>query len=446
MTASAADRNEPLYPEGAARSEMLYRRAQRVMPSGNTRQTVFFKPFPIYAHSGEGFRVADEDGVSRIDFINNYSALIHGHRPAPVMRAVQDQLTRLTAVGLPTETEIALAELLVDRLPYVDQVRFANSGTEAVMMALKAARAYTGRPKIAKVEGTYHGSYDFAEVSQNPPPDAWGPEDRPRSVPNYAGQPQATLDDVVVLPWNDVEAARALLLEHEADLAGVLIDVLPSRMAYVPIDPAYLKMIRETTRKIGALLIQDEVYSLRFGYHGAQGLLEVEPDLTSMGKIIGGGFPVGAVGGSREVMAVFDVDGGRPRVPHGGTYNGNPVTMVAGLESMRMLTPAAFDHLNGLGERLRTGLRECLKLAGREGQVQGQASFCLLSLLDQPIRRYRDLMGAAKFAEQQGKLHRHLMNNGVFTSPTLSFTMSTPMTNTEIDFALEQVLSGLRSL
>jgi glutamate-1-semialdehyde 2,1-aminomutase len=221
---------------------------------------------------------------------------------------------------------------------------------------------------------------------------------------------------------------------------------MPSRMAYVPAADDYLAMIRETTREIGALFILDEVYSLRFGYHGAQGVRGVEPDLTTMGKIIGGGFPVGAIGGSRAAMSVFDVDSGRPRVPHGGTYNGNPVTMVAGLEAMKMLTPAAFEHLNALGERMRSGLRECLKIAGRAGQVQGQASFCLLSLLDQPIRSYRDLMGAAKFAEQQGKLHRHLMNSGIFTSPTLSFTMSTPMTNAEIDFALEQVLTGLRAL
>ncbi|HEV2650710.1 MAG TPA: aminotransferase class III-fold pyridoxal phosphate-dependent enzyme [Rhizomicrobium sp.] len=438
--------NDIRYPEQSEHSEALYERALRVLPSGNSRQTVFFRPFPIYAASGDGFRVVDVDGVERIDFINNYSALIHGHRPKRVMDAVADQLTRLTAVGLPTESEIALAELLVERLPGVEQVRFANSGTEAVMMAIKAARAYTRRPKIAKVEGTYHGSYDFAEVSQNPLPSEWGPADRPASAPNYEGQPPSTLADVVVLPWNNVPAARALLLEHASDLAGVLIDALPSRMAYVPVAADYLKMIRDTTREIGALFILDEVYSLRFGYHGAQGTLGVTPDLTSMGKIIGGGFPVGGIGGSRDVMSVFDVDKGRPRVPHGGTYNANPVTMVAGLESMKMLTPDAFDHLNRLGERMRQGLRECLKIAGRDGQARGQASFCLLSLYGEPITAYRDLMGAAKFVEAQAKLHRHLMNNGVFTSPTLSFTMSTPMTDREIDFTLEQVLTGLRAL
>jgi glutamate-1-semialdehyde 2,1-aminomutase len=434
------------YPDNAARSEALYRRAQKVLPSGNSRQTVFFRPFPVYAERGEGCRVTDVDGVERIDFINNYSALIHGHRPAPVMRAVHDQLTRLTAVGLPTESEVGLAELLVHRLPGVEQVRFTNSGSEAVMMAIKAARAHTKRPKIAKAEGTYHGSYDFAEVSQNPSPEEWGPQARPASVANYEGQPLSTLENVVVLPWNDVDATRTLLMEHAEELAAVLIDPLPSRMGYVPIAPDYLAMLREITTQIGALVIIDEVYSLRFGYHGAQGVLNVKPDLTSMGKIIGGGFPVGAVGGSREVMSVFDVDKGRPRLPHGGTYNANPITMVAGLESMRMLTPQVFDYLNRLGERMREGLRACLDMAGRAGQVRGQASFCLLSLLDQPVLSYRDIVAAANFTEQHAKLHRHLMNNGVFTSPTLSFTMSTPMTDADVDYALEQVLSGLRAL
>jgi glutamate-1-semialdehyde 2,1-aminomutase len=443
---STAGRSAGIFPDDQSRSAALYQRARRVLPSGNSRTTVFFKPYPTYMRSGEGARVIDEDGVERIDFINNYSALIHGHRHPAIMEAVADQLTRLTGVGAPTESEIALAELLTERLAGVDQVRFTNSGTEAVMLAIKAARAFTGRPKIAKAEGAYHGSYDFAEVSQQAGSSEWGDPARPNSVANYVGQPQSVLDDVVILPWNDVEASRALLEEHGEDLAGVLIDPLPSRLGLTPISPAYLAMLRETTAKTGALFILDEVYSLRLGYHGAQGELGFAPDLTSMAKIIGGGFPVGAVGGRAEVMSVFAFDGGRPKLTHGGTYNANPVTMVAGRKAMELLTPDALDRLNGLGHRMREGLAECLSVAGRAGQVKGQGSLALLSLSDRPFENNRELAYAAAFAEQQAALQRTLLNSGVFIAPSLAFTLSTAMDERDIDFALEQVLAALRAL
>ncbi len=445
-SSAAAHSNASRYPDDNSRSAALHRRARGVLPSGNSRATVFFKPYPVYAVSGTGCRVTDVDGVERIDFINNYSSLIHGHNPPPVRDAVLAQLGRLTAVGLPTESEIDLAELLVTRLAGVDQVRFANSGTEAVMLAIKAARAYTGRPKIAKVEGAYHGGYDFAEVSQAALPDSWGLADKPASVANYHGQPQSVLDEVIVLPWNDIAASRALLEAHAGALAGVLIDPLPSRVGFVPIDPGYLTMLREVCARIGALIILDEGYNLRLSYHGAQGKLGFAPDLTALGKIIGGGFPVGAVGGSQAVMSVFNFDEGRPRVSHGGTYNANPVTMVAGVKTMQMLTPGEFARLGKLGRRLRDGLRAALRDTGRTGQVMGDESFALLSLSDHPIRNYRDLVYAAQFGGEQAKIHAFLMNAGILTSPSLLFTLSTPMGEAEVDHLLEQVRTALRSL
>jgi glutamate-1-semialdehyde 2,1-aminomutase len=434
------------YPDDASRSAQLYRRARAVMPSGSSRLTIFFKPYPVYARSGEGCRVTDEDGVTRVDFVNNYSSLIHGHRPPEVMAAVAEQLGRLTAVGLPTESEIDLAELLVERLPGVEQVRYANSGTEAVMLAIKAARAFTGRPRIAKIEGAYHGGYDYAEVSQTALPDAWGEAAAPTPTPTYAGQPAGVLQDVVVLPWNDVEASRALLEAQAEHLAGVLIDPLPSRVGFVPISPAYLEMLKAFTARSGALLILDEVYNLRLGYHGAQGKFGVVPDLTTLGKIIGGGFPVGAVGGRADIMSVFGFDEGRPRVPHGGTYNANPVTMIAGLKTLQRLPREEFTRLKSLGDRLRTGLAACLKDRGMAGQVTGDESFAMLSLSDRPIANYRDLVYAAKFAEAQAAVHRSLMNRGVLTSPALLFTLSTPMDENVVDFALEQVAAALGEL
>lgn len=289
-----------LYPDATTRSALLFERARHVLPGGNSRHSIFFSPYPLYAVRGTGARVTDVDGVERIDFINNYTSLIHGHSHPRIKDAVVDQLGRLTAVGLPTESEICLAELLIERLPSVEQLRFTNSGTEAVMFAIKAARAFTGRPKIAKIEGCYHGSYDFAEISQTATPESWGPAQRPASVPVAAGEPQSVLDEVIILPWNDIAASRALIRKHASSLAAVLIDPMPSRIGMIEIDSGYAAMIREETRSIGALFILDEVLAFRLGYNGAQTRYNITPDITCLAKIIGGGFPVGAVGGSRR--------------------------------------------------------------------------------------------------------------------------------------------------
>ncbi|WP_311974442.1 aspartate aminotransferase family protein [Bradyrhizobium glycinis] len=252
------------------------------------------------------------------------------------LHAASRQLALGSAFGMPTESEIDLAELLAARLPSVDQVRFANSGTEAVTMALKAARAFTGRPKIAKCEGAYHGSYDYAEVSLDPKPADWG-GNAPVSVAYAKSTPHKVLADPLTIPFNDVEGATSLIREHGRDLACVLVDPMPNRAGLVPADKAYLEGLRQATREVGALLIFDEVISFRLGYQGAQGLWGIDPDLTTLGKIIGGGFPVGAIAGKREVMAVFDPRHGKPALPHGGTFSANPVTMRAGLAAMELL-------------------------------------------------------------------------------------------------------------
>src|SRR5258708_9519528 len=327
----------------------MYDRALASLPGGNTRTTVFMKPYPIYAARGEGCFVWDLDGNVYIDCINNFTSQIHGHAHPVLIKAATTQLAMGSAFGLPTESEVDLAELLAARLRSVDQVRFANSGTEAVMMALKAARAHTGRPKIAKCEGAYHGSYDYAEVSLDPTPEAWG-RNAPVSVAYAKGTPDNVLADVLTIPFNDTEAAVSLIREHGPELACVLVDPMPNRAGLAPADQAYLDALRKITREVGALLIFDEVITFRLGYRGAQGLWSIEPDLTTLGKIIGGGFPVGAVCGDAEFMAVFDPRPGKPALPHGGTFSANPVTMRAGIAAMELLDDAAFARLDAMGE------------------------------------------------------------------------------------------------
>src|SRR6202140_3131070 len=286
-----------MYPDPNSDSQKLYDRALSSLPGGNTRTTVYMRPYPIYAARGEGCRVWDVDGNQFIDCINNFTSLIHGHAHPSLVEAATQQLALGSAFGLPTESEIDLAELLASRLPGVEQVRFANSGTEAVMMALKAARAFTVRPKIAKCEGAYHGSYDYAEVSLDPTPDSWG-RNAPVSVAFAKGTPENVLADVITLPFNDPEAAVSLIREHGAELAGVLVDPMPNRAGLAPSDKSYLEALRQVTREVGALLIFDEVITFRLGYRGAQGVWGIDPDLPTLGRIMGGGFPVRATPGS----------------------------------------------------------------------------------------------------------------------------------------------------
>jgi len=430
------------FPDPSSRSKALHDRARASLPGGNTRTTVYMKPYPIYAARGQGCRVFDVDGVARIDCINNFTSLIHGHAHPALIDAATRQIALGTAFGLPTESEIDLAELLCTRLASVDRVRFANSGTEAVMMALKAARAFTGRPKIAKCEGAYHGSYDYAEVSLDPTPAAWG-GNAPVSVAYARGTPANVLADVVTIPFNNIDAAVSLIREHGKDLAGVLVDPMPNRAGLVPADHAYLAALREATHEVGALLIFDEVITFRLGYHGAQGIWDIAPDLTTLGKIMGGGFPVGAIGGRAEVMAVFDPSEGKPALPHGGTFSANPVTMRAGLAAMELLDAAAFARLDAIGERMRADIDATFRRHGVPGHAVGLGSLLKIHFSDRKIRDYRSAYMSAEEAKRQEKFNLALLNRGVLTASYGLMALSTPMTDQDIEEILSAVSNAL---
>jgi glutamate-1-semialdehyde 2,1-aminomutase len=439
-----------MYPDNVSGSAKLYERALKVMPGGNSRHTVFFAPYPIYAVKAEGAHVWDADGVERLDVINNYSALIHGHNHPKIVEAIKAQAERLLSAAMPTEAEITLAEMVCERLSGVERVRFTNSGTEGVMFCFKAARAFTGRSKIAKIEGAYHGSDDTAGVSVAPDPALWGDGRRPASVP-AAGAAEDIARDVVVLPMNDVETGREILREHAVELAGVILDPLPSHLGYVAARPEFVAMLREETTRAGALLIFDEVYSFRLGFNGAQGALGVTPELTALGKVIGGGLPVGAVGGRADIMdALFDPRSGRPQLAHGGTFNANPMTMAAGAAAMQLFDRAAFDRLSSLGDRLRTGLHEATRVAGVPATVRGAASMTALAHFDDEPEDYRSLLAAraANPAAQKRaeRFFRILLNEGVMIGASGLFVLSTALTEADIDQVIEASLKALRTL
>ena len=420
----------------------MYDRALASLPGGNSRTTVFMKPYPIYAARGEGCRVWDVDGNQYIDCINNFTSLIHGHAHPTLVEAATRQLALGSAFGLPTESEVDLAELLVSRLPSVDQVRFTNSGTEAVMMALKAARAFTGRPKIAKCEGAYHGTYDYAEVSLDPTPEAWG-RNAPVSIAYARGTPDNVLADVVTIPFNDVDAAVSLIREHGRELACVLVDPMPNRAGLAPADKAYLEGLRQITREVGALLIFDEVITFRLGYGGAQGVWDIDPDLTTLGKIMGGGFPVGTVGGHKEFMAVFDPRSGKPALPHGGTFSANPVTMRAGLAAMQLLDDAAFARLDAIGAAVRGGIDQAFRQAGVPGGTVGLGSLLKVHFTDRPIRDYRSAYPTEQEVRRQAIFNRELLNRGVLAAGYGLMALSTPMTDADIDMIVAAASEAL---
>ncbi len=419
----------PTYPDSSPLSSKLFERARKVMPGGNTRTTVYIDPFPIYADRGEGCRVWDVDGNVYYDCINNFTAMIHGYGQPEAVAAVADQLPRGTAFGAPTVSEIELAELLVERLPSVDHIRFANSGTEGVMMAIKAARAFTDRPKIVKIEGAYHGSYDFAEVSLDSSPANWG--DLPVSTAYAKGTPQGVLSDVIAVPFNDAEALRAVFGAHGNEIAAVLIDPMPNRAGLIPARRDYLEALVETAHAAGALVIFDEVISFRLGYSGAQGLWGITPDLTALGKIIGGGFPVGAVAGRADVMAVFDPTRGKPALPHGGTFTANPVTMRAGLAAMQALTPDMFAHLDRIGDQLREGTNAALTKHGLPGQCVGLGSLFKVHFTTSPISDYRSVYPTQAERRKLDLFHKGLLDRGVLSASYGLFALSTPMTETD---------------
>jgi glutamate-1-semialdehyde 2,1-aminomutase len=396
------------YEQLTPASRALWERALGSLPGGNSRTTIFHDPYPVYVVRGDGCRVTDVDGVERVDFISNYTSLILGHCHPRVVEAVRRQAGRLMSAAAPNELEIELAERIRERLPSVELIRFANSGTEATMLALRAARAFTGRSAIATFAGAYHGTHDYA-VSI--------PAD-PAAPPGGPGIPAAVAETIVVAPFNDTEATRTAVEPHLADLAAVIVEPVLGSGGVLPASVEFLAFLRELTREAGALLVFDEVIAFRVGYHGAQGRLGVTPDLTTLGKVIGGGLPVGAFGGRADVMALFDPRS-ESRLTHGGTFNANPLTMAAGLATLAELTPERYDELETLAVELREKLEEVFADAGVPASVTQAGSLFNVHI------------------EDAAALHLALLNHGILLTARGMGCISTPMTSAEVGAFVE---------
>ena len=414
-------------------SREAFERSQKVFVDGTTRVTIERDPIPRYVARGEGAYLVDLDGRRLLDLNGNFTTLIHGHGFAPVIEAVTRQLRSGTCFANPTLAEIDLAELICGRVPGAETIRFVNTGSEAVMFAIKAARAFTGRSSIAKIEGAYHGAYDWVEVSQASSPDNWGPEDDPARVPYYRGMPASVLDEVVPLRFNDAEQAERRIAEHAERLAAIVLDPMPSRAGLIAPHPEFVAAIQRAAARHGIVLIADEVLNFRQGYQGASARHGLTPDLFTFGKIIGGGLPIGAIAGRREVMNVFDASGGRPLLPQGGTFSANPLSMVAGLASMNALDHAAFDHLEALGDRLRDRLRGAIAKHRAPFSVSGAASLFRIHPKPALPRDFREATPNAAEAGVMKELTRAFTDAGIALPYGAAACLSTPMTSGDVD-------------
>ncbi len=427
-------------------SSVLYERALAVIPGGVSRNSVLRKPYPTYASHGKGCYVTDVDGIERIDFANNMSSLIHGHARPEVVAAVSEQLSKGTVFTMATEVEMQFAEHLCARSASFEKVRFVNSGTEAVMTCIKAARAYTGRQKIAKIEGAYHGTYDYAEVSQTAKPNTWGDANAPASVPVAYGTPPSVLDDVIILPFNDIERALEILDHHSEQLACVLLDLMPHHVGLLSAAPDFVHALYQWANDNGALFVVDEVITFRNQYGGAQQTYDILPDLTALGKIIGGGFPVGAIAGREEVMDVTNPLSSNFLFPQSGTFSANNMTMTAGLISMKLFDEKAIENLNDLGQYARKQLREAIGIANIDACVSGEGSMFRIHFKPHLPNNFREVYADSIETQQSVCFIDYLFCHGIALMNTGTGALSTAMKKSEIDVMVDIALQGFRQV
>ncbi len=420
------------------RSVELAERASQVLPGAFSRSAGWTHASPLYLSHGRGAHVWDVDGNEYLDLTNNLGALIHGHASAEVVAAVHQQASLGSCFALPTEPEVSLAELLSERVVGFEQVRFCDSEGEAMGLALKAARALTGKPMIAKFEGVAHGTNEFAELSSAPLPDQW--QAQPATLAVVPGTPEALLANVLVLPINDFSACRALLSDHSEQVAAIIVDPVPACCGLQPLDSSFLAGLHVLARELSMVLIYDERSAFRLGYGGAQGRFAGAPDLTVLGQIIGGGYPIGAVAGSKGTMAVF-----AESIPNAGAFAANPISMVAGLASMTLLSRDSFRKLDQVGERVRQSLLEQIRRKALPLQVTGTGSMLMLHPHTRPVLDYRSHYRDAQEQAAVAQLHEALMRRGVIIAPDGAMYLSTALSVADemrLEDAFEDVLQN----
>ncbi|MCP4629643.1 MAG: aspartate aminotransferase family protein [bacterium] len=421
------------FTERTGRSENHHARAKGCLPGGDTRSATYFTPYPVYMDSGSGCYLRDVDGNEYLDLLNNYTSLIHGHAHPAIIAATRAQLEKGTVFGAASEIQYRHAEHMCNRVPSLDRIRYCNSGTEATLFAIRAARAFTGKDAFIKIDGGYHGSHDAVEVNVFPDPDPEGPP----SLVMGPGVPTSVRQDVLVVPFNDLDAIEKVLKDHIDKVAAILVEPFLGAGGAIPPQPGYLKGLRTLADKYEVVLIFDEVISFRLSTGGLQEIEGVKPDLTTLAKIIGGGLAIGAFGGRREIMSRFD-PAHTETIFHSGTFNGNNITMAAGLTALELYNQKAADRLNRLGDELRHGFTAVLQEAGIKGYVAGYGSVMHLHWRDQPPTNATDsIVGQTNAGQLPAMVHLELLNRGVYVASRGMLVMSTPMISEDIQKAVQ---------
>jgi glutamate-1-semialdehyde 2,1-aminomutase len=433
------------YRQRTVASSIAYKRACCFLPGGDSRSTLFFEPYPLFFDRGEGTTVWDLDGNCYVDFTGNHTALIHGYQHAGTLAAVRAQMERGLCFSYPVSLQYEFAELLHSRQPALELVRFCNSGTEATLNAIRAARAFTRRNRLGKIEGGYNGSQDDVMVSTHPTLVEAGDLRRPASVPRTQGVARSVLQDTMVLPYNELELAATIIEEQKDDLAAVIVEPILGSAGMIAANPKFLAMLREVTQRCGVVLIFDEVISFRVSSGGAQELLGITPDLTCLGKMIGGGFPLGVFGGRADIMTLFDPSHGPPKVHHPGSLNANPISLAAAKASLSALSKSDIDRLNSRGAALRAALTDVARRLGITLEITGLGSLCGLHMTAPPVRSWRDTLREDPTAKLV--MFHALLAEGILIDPRGAFCLSTATTDADCDRfigAFERALTRLR--
>jgi glutamate-1-semialdehyde 2,1-aminomutase len=423
------------------KSKEIFTAAQKLMPGGVSSPVRAFKSVggqPIVFESVKGAYIRDVDGNEYIDYVGTWGPAICGHAHPEVIAALHESLDKGTSFGAPCVQENILAEMVIDAVPSIEMVRFVNSGTEACMSVLRLMRAFTGRDKIIKFEGCYHGHADMFLVKAGSGVATLG-------LPDSPGVPKTTTNNTLTAPYNDLEAVKALFVENPDSIAGVILEPVVGNAGFIVPDAGFLEGLRELTKEYGALLMFDEVMTgFRIAYGGAQEKFGITPDLTTLGKVIGGGLPVGAYGGRADIMAMVAPAG---PMYQAGTLSGNPLAMTAGIKTLELLQrPGTYEYLDKVTKSLTEGLLKVARDAGHSVSGGHISAMFGMFFTGSPVHNYEDAKKAdvAKF----GRFHRGMLERGVYLAPSQFEAGFTSLAHTEADIertlaAAKEVLASL---
>lgn len=445
------EREEADYRARTPRSAELHERAKKALPLGVASSFQSYDPYPLFMGDARGSRIWDADGNEYIDFDMAFGVLAAGHSHPILAEVLADRVANGTCYTFPIEDGVILAEEIKQRFG-CDLVRFSNSGTEATMDAIRVARGFTGREKLLKFEGGYHGHHDDVLVSIQPPRELIGPADAPTTVPASAGLPRSRVEETVVAPYNNPEALEAILERRGSEIAAIIIEPVQFNIGVVPPLPGFLESVRELATRHGIVLIFDEVKTgVVLAYGGATEWFGIKPDLFCLAKSIGGGVPIGAFGGRAEVMGVIEklpdrasdpttglahstIPGGATRVAHLGTFNGNPLSMAAGVAVLtRILTRDAYPRLQAMGDRLTAGCQSVIDEFGLPGYAINVGPKGCVMFTPSRVTNYRDFIGLD--SELWAASFFYLANRGILLppGPDDQWTLSVQHTDEDVE-------------